>query len=68
MGIQGMKSRKEKADYFLYECGLLSELKEYGAPHMIGSYRMDMMAWNDLDIDIENDGMGCDCIPGTHGR
>lgn len=57
MGIQGMKSRKEKADYFLYECGLLSELKEYGAPHMIGSYRMDMMAWNDLDIDIENDGM-----------
>lgn len=52
-----MKSRKEKADYFLYECGLLQELKKYGVPHMIGSYRMDMMAWNDLDIDIENEGM-----------
>ena len=52
-----MKSRKEKADYFLYECGLLEELKKYGVPHIIGSYRMDMMAWNDLDIDIENEGM-----------
>lgn len=49
--------RKQAADYILYECGLLDELKKYGAPHIIGSYRMDMMAWNDLDIDIENDAM-----------
>ncbi len=52
-----MKSKKEKADYFLYECGLLQELKKCGVPHMIGSYRMDMMVWNDLNIAIENEGM-----------
>ena len=32
-------------------------LRECGTPHAVGSYQMDMMAWNDLDIDIENDGM-----------
>ena len=48
------KSRKETAEYFLYDCGLLNELKKYGNVHIIGSYRMDMMAWNDLDIDVEN--------------
>lgn len=50
-------TRKEQADYILYRCGLLEELKKYGCPHIIGSYRMDMMAWNDLDIDVENDEM-----------
>lgn len=50
-------TRKEQADYILHECGLLKELEKYGTPHIIGSYRMDMMAWNDLDIDIENDRM-----------
>ncbi len=50
-------TRKEQADHILYQCGLLEELKKYGCPHIIGSYRMDMMAWNDLDIDVENDKM-----------
>lgn len=49
--------RKSQADRILYEFGLLNKLEELGVPHLIGSYRMDMMAWNDLDIDIENDGM-----------
>lgn len=53
-------TRKEQADYILYQCGLLEELKIYGCPHIIGSYRMDMMAWNDLDIDVENDKMSLD--------
>ncbi len=53
-------TRKEQADYILYKCGLLEELKSYGCPHTIGSYRMDMMAWNDLDIDVENDKMSLD--------
>lgn len=48
---------KINADKILYDYGLLDKLKEYGVPHIIGSYRMDMMAWNDLDIDIENDDM-----------
>lgn len=49
--------RKKIADRFLYEFGLLNELQKYGTPHIIGSYRMDMMAWNDLDIDVENTDM-----------
>ena len=50
-------TRRERADSILYEFGLLEELRRYGKPHLIGSYRMDMMAWNDLDIDVENDEM-----------
>ncbi len=50
-------TRKEQADDILYRRGLLDILKPYGTPHIIGSYRMDLMAWNDLDIDIENNEM-----------
>ena len=39
--------RKRQADEFLYKFRLLNKLKEYGEPHIIGSYAMDMMAWND---------------------
>lgn len=52
-----MNKIKEYADYFLYDCGLFEELQKYGNTHIIGSYRMDMMAWNDLDIYIENTNM-----------
>lgn len=45
--------RKKQADRLLYDCSLLDILKKYGTPHIIGSYRMDLMAWNDLDIDID---------------
>ena len=55
-----MSARKEQAEYFLYECGLLDELKKYGTPHIIGSYKMDLMVSNDLDIDIENQDMSLD--------
>ena len=51
---------KTKADQILYKYGLMKKLEEIGQPHIIGSYRMDMMAWNDLDIDIENDTMSLD--------
>lgn len=50
-------TRKAQADYILHQCGLLKELNKCGCPHTIGSYRMDMMAWNDLDIDVENNEM-----------
>ena len=55
-----MCNRKKLADYILYTTGLFDELKKFGNPHIIGSYRMDMMAWNDLDIDIENSAMSAD--------
>ncbi len=41
---------------------MLEILKKYGVPHIIGSYRMDLMAWNDLDIDIENDSMSLESL------
>ena len=52
--------RKAEADRILHEFGLLRELEKIVCPHIIGSYRMDMMAWNDLDIDIENENMSLD--------
>lgn len=48
------KKRKQQADKALYEMGLSAYLQKIGEPHIIGSYKMDMMAWNDLDIDILN--------------
>lgn len=49
--------RKAAAERILYGMGLYDRLAGIGKPHVIGSCRMDMMAWNDLDIDIENGGM-----------
>ena len=51
---------REKADRILHDTGLLAELEKYGEVHSIGSYRMDIMAWNDIDIDVRNDGMRLD--------
>lgn len=53
-------NRLEQANHILFDLGLLNELNKYGKSHIIGSYRMDLMAWNDLDIDIENDFMSLD--------
>ncbi len=55
-----MDGIKRNADRILYEFGLLKKLEKIGCAHIIGSYRMDMMAWNDLDIDIENESMSRD--------
>lgn len=55
--LMDQSERRRRADRILYEKGLLSYLETIGEPHIIGSYRMDMMAWNDLDIDVVNDRM-----------
>ena len=47
----------KEADLLLHEHGLLSILREYGEPHVIGSSTMDLMAWPDLDIDVIPDSM-----------
>lgn len=49
--------RLEQANHILYNLELLKKLNEYGKPHLIGSVKMNLMAWNDLDIDIENESM-----------
>lgn len=53
-------NRVEQANRILNDLGLLSELSNYGKPHIIGSCRMNLMAWNDLDIDVENNDMTMD--------
>ncbi len=53
-------NRLEQANRILYDLGLLNELNKYGLPHLIGSAKMNLMAWNDLDIDVENDSMSLD--------
>ncbi len=53
-------NRLEQANHILYDLGLLNELNKYGASHIIGSYKMNLMAWNDLDIDVENEFMSLD--------
>ncbi len=53
-------NRLEQANHILYDLGLMNELNKYGKPHLIGSVKMELMAWNDLDIDIENESMSLD--------
>ncbi len=48
---------RERAEKILRDTGLFAELAKYGDVHPVGSYRMDIMAWNDIDIDVRNDGM-----------
>ncbi len=52
-----MDNFKNNADKLLYNFGLLNELKNYGTTHIVGSYAMDLMAWNDLDIYVSNESM-----------
>lgn len=59
-----MGTVRENADKILFDMGLMRRLGEIGEPHVIGSYKMDMMAWNDLDIDIENSGMSMEKLYG----
>lgn len=50
-------SIKQNADFILYDLGLLDRLRQYGVPHVVGSYAIDAMAHNDLDIDVTNQAM-----------
>lgn len=50
-------NRISEADKILYEHKLLSLLENYGKPYIVGSYRMDLMSWNDIDIYVDSDTM-----------
>ena len=52
-----MNNYKNNANKLLYDFGLLDELNNYGTPYIVGSYAMDLMAWNDLDIYVSNECM-----------
>jgi hypothetical protein len=49
-----MENKKNFADKLLYEYGLWEKLNNLGRAHIIGSYSMDMIVANDLDIDVLN--------------
>ena len=40
----------EKADALMYNHGLLNLLQKYGDVYIVGSYRMGIMTWNDIDL------------------
>jgi hypothetical protein len=46
---------KAEADELLYAQGLFKILCSYGAPHISGSYSLDLMVWRDLDIYLQVD-------------
>lgn len=48
------KDPKTGADRLLYEKGLLRVLERFGRVYVTGSYQMDLMVWNDLDVSIEH--------------
>ena len=41
---------RQSAERFLKETSLLCILRKYGDPVLTGSFHMDMMVWNDLDL------------------
>ncbi len=43
-------SIQEKADVFLAKKNIRNILHKYGDPTIVGSYRMQIMTWNDLDF------------------
>ena len=46
---------REGADRLISETGLTELLQRYGDPYVTGSYYMDMMVWNDLDVYLRAD-------------
>lgn len=57
-----MSKQKAAANRLLCESGLLDELSRYGNVHIVGSYSMNLMVWNDLDIDVENEAIALNHI------
>ena len=47
----------EKADDLMYNHALLKLLQKYGDAYIVGSYRMGIMTWNDIDFYIDKSGL-----------
>lgn len=46
-------SIRDKADELIYQSGLMEILQKYGTVSIVGSYKMEVMTWNDLDIYLD---------------
>ncbi len=44
---------RAEADALVERCGVLEILRQYGTPHLSGSYALQLMTWRDLDIYLE---------------
>ena len=47
----------ERADDLMYNHGLLKLLQKYGEIYIVGSYRMEIMTWNDIDFYLDQSGL-----------
>lgn len=54
---EGMMTINEKADNLMYHYGLLKILQKYGDVYIVGSYRMGIMTWNDIDFYMDKSGL-----------
>lgn len=44
---------KAEADSLLHQRGILEILRQFGQPHVSGSYALDLMTWRDLDLYLD---------------
>ncbi len=51
---------REKADELLYKYDLLKLISKYGDAYIVGSYRMGIMTWNDLDFYMDKSGLNAE--------
>lgn len=51
---------RERAQRLMDDTGLLSLLQRFGTPAVVGSFGMDLMTWNDLDIYVDIAGWNAD--------
>ena len=53
-------SIRTQADAFLAQTNLTNTLSAYGSAHIVGSYRTDLMVYNDLDFYMDNAALTAD--------
>ena len=46
---------RKEADELLVGKGLLEVMRDYGEPHVTGSYSLRLMVWRDLDLYLQSD-------------
>ncbi|MCK4935167.1 MAG: hypothetical protein KAR79_06225 [Simkaniaceae bacterium] len=51
--IQIADTLKKEADILLYEKGLYDLLSKYGKVSFVGSYALDLLAWRDIDLELQ---------------
>ena len=53
--LRANEALRKEADDIMVRRGLLRVLRDYGKPHVVGSYSLQTMVWRDLDLYLETD-------------